>query len=82
MAGLKLSEKEQKVLFLIEDRVEDTVTIGADTGIPENKLNKVFEKLEKAGLVSVERKDRKPYSVKITSAGESYMEKNKKIRVC
>ncbi|HLD57585.1 MAG TPA: hypothetical protein VJA47_04720 [archaeon] len=73
----KLSEKEVKLLVFIDDKVDDPVRLSHQLDFKESELNTALEKLEKNSLVLVKKKGNKPFSVKITAAGQEYLKKHK-----
>lgn len=53
---MKISKQEFKALWAIEEGMSDLDAAYAYTGIPIEKLKKIYEKLERLGLIILTKK--------------------------
>ncbi len=83
MSKIRLSEKELKTLLFIDDKINDPVKLSHQLDIEEKTLNLLLKKLEEKTLIKIKNKSNKPFSLKLTTKGQSHLKKNKdKLEYC
>ena len=67
--------KEINILYNIDERINDPKLISELFHIKLSEVKNIFNKLEKKGLIKIERKDNNIYQAILTENGRSYLKK-------